>query len=789
MNRWAPLALALLPMFLLSGCANVLFHEQDRLAMGGKYAEIAGTPQTEKTTKAESVSPNNAGLAGKCLAYSKLKTYDKLFSCIEQMESNIAKGDTIIEHHGLFSWNYPENIVAMPGLLRAEALIDFGEYDKSASLSRAIHESLPGIEWTSKDTRNSWQRRFRIRALGLLSLAMALKGERERAEQSISELATIEASAYEFWLTPGGVSTAIAKEKRFVLARAHMALGNYDKVIEDPPDFWEAFGALSEGLLGYSLFAYIDLPKAFMKSKALYETGKINEAKSGYDRLLSQPESRSNGEIYWQILHDRGRIAEAEGQVEAAIGFYRQAIDVIEGQRSSINTEASKIGFVGDKQSVYGRLVALLVAQAHREEAFDYVERSKSRSLVDLLASKKDFASKEGAPEEVRKALVTLNTAELASYAQDGSAPREERSGVRSLRVAHQQIRQLAPELSTLLSVSSIPVAELRQRIGADETLVEYYQQDAALYAFVLGRDRLHAIKLESGGMNDEISAFRSALTRPESTDWKVPAQALYQRLWQPLEPLIAGSRVVIVAHGALHYLPFAALQRTDGAFLIDFASMRMLPSASVLKFLNPLTDASPARLLVLGNPDLGDSRLDLEFAGEEARLIAGSQANAQLWMRKEASETNFKNSGKNYARIHFASHGKFNADSPLESGLYLARDATNDGVLTVGELYSMTLNADLVTLSACETGLGKVARGDDVVGLARGFLYAGSRSIVASLWSVDDEATGILMKRLYDNLKKIPKDESLRQAQIKTRQQFPHPYYWAAFQLSGRAD
>ena len=384
---------------------------------------------------------------------------------------------------------------------------------------------------------------------------------------------------------------------------------------------------------------------------------------------------------------------------------------------------------------------------------------------------------------------MTLNTAELASYAQDGSAPREERSGVRSLRVAHQQIRQLAPELSTLLSVSSIPVAELRQRIGADETLVEYYQQDAALYAFVLGRDRLHAIKLESGGMNDEISAFRSALTRPESTDWKVPAQALYQRLWQPLEPLIAGSRVVIVAHGTLHYLPFAALQRTDGAFLIDLASMRMLPSASVLKFLNPLTDASPARLLVLGNPDLGDSRLDLEFAGEEARLIAGSQANAQLWMRKEASETNFKNSGKNYARIHFASHGKFNADSPLESGLYLARDATNDGVLTVGELYSMTLNADLVTLSACETGLGKVARGDDVVGLARGFLYAGSRSIVASLWSVDDEATGILMKRLYDNLKKIPKDESLRQAQIKTRQQFPHPYYWAAFQLSGRAD
>jgi CHAT domain-containing protein len=100
-----------------------------------------------------------------------------------------------------------------------------------------------------------------------------------------------------------------------------------------------------------------------------------------------------------------------------------------------------------------------------------------------------------------------------------------------------------------------------------------------------------------------------------------------------------------------------------------------------------------------------------------------------------------------------------------------------------------MTLNADLVTLSACETGLGKVANGDDVVGLSCGFLYAGSRSIVASLWSVDGQATAALMQAFYMKLSTMNKREALRQAQIKARESFPHPFYWAAFQLTGRAD
>ncbi|MBI2509532.1 MAG: CHAT domain-containing protein [Betaproteobacteria bacterium] len=141
------------------------------------------------------------------------------------------------------------------------------------------------------------------------------------------------------------------------------------------------------------------------------------------------------------------------------------------------------------------------------------------------------------------------------------------------------------------------------------------------------------------------------------------------------------------------------------------------------------------------------------------------------------------------FPRIHLATHGKFQAESPLDSGLMLARDGENDGLLRVGELYSMDLDAELVTLSACETGLGKVDNGDDVVGLTRGFLYAGARSIVASLWSVEDRATAELMKAFYEGLQGAGKRDALRQAQLKTRAAFPHPYFWAAFQLVGRPE
>ena len=154
--------------------------------------------------------------------------------------------------------------------------------------------------------------------------------------------------------------------------------------------------------------------------------------------------------------------------------------------------------------------------------------------------------------------------------------------------------------------------------------------------------------------------------------------------------------------------------------------------------------------------------------------------------LRKKASKTSFNALAGDASYIHVASHGEFDAAKPLRSGLILSPDARNDGRLSVSDLYQLQLDAELVTLSACETGLGSVVNGDDVVGLTRGFLYAGASTVIASLWQVDDDATAFLMLRMYEHIQSGGRRDALRQAQLETRAKFPHPVYWAAFYLTG---
>lgn len=800
-------AIAMLFFLLLSvaaGAADLIENDKERALVAGRYGDYVAYVEAENfdisTAKTKALFPL-------CDAYSRLKRYDKLFKCLDQLDSNIASGDSNIQDQAeverrapgimgvgkvaigisqLFGApGYEElmNIDAAPKvhLMRAEALIDFSQYAQAADNA----EKALDFAQKYKGRDRSRVAMIKIEALTDLVLANAMSGNRLEALKHLDSLEKIKTNHWE--------------TLNAALARAFISVGEFNKALEymkkDPePPLLGALGrAIAEGIARSvvgedDVLVSSKLPRAFMLNRALFETGNIGEAKTGYDNMLQIKQTKHNGDIYWQVLFDRGRISEMEGQLAEAVQYFRQAIEVIEQQRSSINTEASKIGFVGDKQAVYGRLIAVLIEQGRTAEAFDYVERSKSRALVDMLASKTDFSAQN--PVQAKLVLAQLDAATLDARVQNGGAKQGEKTaGVRNLQVARQALQSAAPELFTLVTVTSVPSEELKSLVGTDETLVEYYYQGKDLYAFLLDRERLLTVRLDASEQAAQIQGLRKALEDTKSPAWQEGARSLYQRLWQPLEKLVTSRSVVVVAHGALHYLPFAALQDGDGKFLIDRYSLRFLPSASVLKYLRPVMRQKDVRLLALGNPDLDDPRLDLAFAEGEAKLVASLYPTSRVLLRKDASESNFKKAGDVFSRIHFASHGKFQADEPLKSGLYLAKDAGNDGVLTVGELYSMNLNADLVTLSACETGLGKIANGDDVVGLTRGFLYAGSRSIVASLWSVDDQATATLMQAFYGNLKSMNKREALRQAQIKAREAFPHPFFWAAFQLTGRAE
>ncbi|MFC3204254.1 CHAT domain-containing protein [Alteromonas oceani] len=260
----------------------------------------------------------------------------------------------------------------------------------------------------------------------------------------------------------------------------------------------------------------------------------------------------------------------------------------------------------------------------------------------------------------------------------------------------------------------------------------------------------------------------------------------MHETLIEPLQSSLTADKLVIVPHGPLHYLPFAALY--DGAdFMLEQYSLRVLPSASVMAYLKTPQRSGQTTMLALGNPALGDPALDLPGAQNEVRALSNVVPDTVVAVRERATESLFKRYAARVPVLHIASHGEFNPEEPLSSRLLLVGDESNDGSLTVGELYDLELNSELVTLSACQTGLGDVQSGDDVIGLTRGFLFAGAANIVASLWMVDDEATARLMVNLYNNLQNQDKQQSLRNAQLSVKNNYQaHPYYWAAFQLTG---
>lgn len=701
-----------------------------------------------------------------CWAYSKTKRYTRLMACLDQLALSLQKGS---RRTRLFQL---DDATPSMGLMRAEALLELGQY------ANAIKEASRNLAWLKQDGSDDLD--MLVNTEAILSMAYTLSGERDRGAQMAQTIAQANI----------GVLSPYAGARALALARARMALGDYHGVIEalnaDKTFAINVFldRLFSGGFLtGVNNWVWVELPRAFMMNKALLETGHADEAKAGFDRLLAIKQVRENGEIYWLLLNDRGLIAEQEQDRQAALGFYRQAIDVVEEQRASINTEAGKIGFVGDKQALYARTIALALELKQSALAFDYMERAKSRALVDLLAAQSVQAATPGksllALEHYRQAAENAS-AQLPLNMGSGSENRSAMSGV------VQHLKQHEPELASLVTVNSLSLAAVRSHLAADEVLIEYFLYGKNGVMLAISGDNLQVASIDSTQLERDVRAFRS-LIEARKPAALAASQALYASLIKPVDKLIKGKNLVIVPHGTLHYLPFAALH--DGSqYLIAAHGLRYLPSASVQKYLRAPTSAPPDNMLAFGNPDLGKPEYDLPSAGEEAKAVAHMLPHNKLLTRREASETAFKLLAGNYRFLHMATHGEFNGDAPLQSRLVLAPDGQNDGSLNVSEIYDLHLQADLVTLSACETGLSKTMNGDDVIGMTRGFLYAGASNVIASLWAVDDEATAALMTQFYKHIQAgLSKKEALRKAQQSLQSRYAEPFFWAAFYLTGQ--
>lgn len=749
---------SILLLFLFSGCSLVLMEDLriSSFMQKKQHYEVIKELQPRIDSHKTVTSFQLYLLAG---AYYEIRDYEKMRTTVDLMDKQLG-----INGRAYFFGD----LRPCPAILRGYAFLDQGEYAKA--LKEA--EKARAIVNQPTDKKNSFYASQMIDIAGIAGVSCAIQGEDSKMDYYLNLLRNTATQ-----------DTILGPEKYTAIARIYMAKKNYKAALEAIKNP----AANTFGLAGaFYDHTFEEIPKFFILSKCLYETGMIKEAKDGYDQLLHHPQIRQIGGIYWPVLLDQAKIAASEGQIVPAVQLLKQAVEVIEQQRASIHTETGRIGYLGDKQEVYQDLVSLLVASGKIEEAFQYAERAKGRALVDLLASQK------GIHVDFTKNALAGNTLELLSESEKSMnvitdpthnrASKETRSV--TLRLRDELVSQ-APEFASLVTVTGLSVREIQGLLSNDEALLEYYAAGDGWYAFVVTKGEIAVRKLRFKDIEKDIRNLRKALTHSDSQSWSALSRSLYDKIFAPVSGLITAKKILIVPHGVLHYMPFNALA-SDKDCLVDHFTIRILPSAAVLSYLAQKEKQPGLKTLIMGNPDLGDCRYDLAFAEDEARAIADIMPGSTVLVKGSATTSFLIKNGSQYNRIHIAAHGLFDPDDPLHSALLLAKDSENDSYLTAGDLYGLSLNADLITLSACETALGKVLKGDDVIGFTRGFLYAGARSIVSSLWMVDDRATRDLMIDFYKNLTDMDKDEALRQAQLDIKKRYPHPHYWAAFQLTG---
>ena len=488
------------------------------------------------------------------------------------------------------------------------------------------------------------------------------------------------------------------------------------------------------------------------------------------------------------------RASAALGKPDEALAAALSALARVEETRGELQDMGQRAGFLERRQGLYQFAVDLALAAGKPDEGFALAERSRSRAFLDLLgnASLSKGKTQALAQEEVRLRGRLAEASALARADDDEeSAGAEARvaAAEREYRTFLARVRAKSVEQAALMSVEPVTLAEIQKILPADGVLLEYLVSAQGIVLWVVSPQRVdvHRIAESRQRLLDEVRRFREAITAPApQSEVEARGQALYRMLLGPAEAALAGRRLVIAPHDVLHYLPFAALRTPAGQWLVEAHALSTVPSASVLRFLTGKGAQSSDRVLAVGNPDLGPA-LALRYAEREARAIGDRYpTTSTVLVRADATKSRVKQLAGQSGLLHFAVHGELSETDPLASALLLTPGQGDDGRLEVRELLVTQLDARLVVLSACETGLGKLSRGDELVGLQRAFLYAGTPDVVTTLWKVDDRASFLLMRGFYERLAAAGPMEALRAAQRGLMVDQPHPFAWAAFALAG---
>jgi tetratricopeptide (TPR) repeat protein len=498
-------------------------------------------------------------------------------------------------------------------------------------------------------------------------------------------------------------------------------------------------------------------------------------------------------------LNSLGKLARAKGDHAASEKHFKRAIGLIERLRAPLASEEFSMSFLASRLDPYDQLARLYLQTGRVAQAFRTIENGRSRSLLDSM----DRAGNIANTPNSRNAELEQVRAELNSYyrlldkADDDEVDDIRKEVIRREAKLARLTRQIASlNLDKTRSNGGERekdvLARLYAHLGKRKTLIEFVVFDGMISAFVVGRSKiayvsdLAAVDRVSALLDDLHFQFGSlrygvgALDRfrdemRERADSCL--ERLYELLLAPLEDLFEGDSIIFVPAGVLHYVPFQAL-RDGESYLIERFEVGYSPSASIWARLQSEKNSSIHKPLLMA---FADERIPL--VEDEVRKIKNILSGSKCLTGESAGFSTFARVAPGHDLIHLACHGQFRPENPMFSSLHMA-----DGWITVHDICSQSLKAELVTLSACETGLSKVFAGDEILGLARGFLTAGARSLIVSLWTVNDKAAGELMTDLYTFLQRgTPIASSLREAQLAFIARGEHPYLWSPFVLIGR--
>ena len=544
----------------------------------------------------------------------------------------------------------------------------------------------------------------------------------------------------------------------------------------------------------------------FLKGEVLSISGENRSAISVYEEALRKLE-RSKKD------YDLKKTAEKlEVMVRTSLGALQIKIGkenlerAVEGGR---NYQASDSVEMESEEKRYMELARQKIAEGNYEESqklleelnlrrTHYINRRMKINLADAEKQGQinEFRKKQEEIESIGKRIEALGKDKkgvgdpLQGEDEIKRLEKERNDKRRELQLYLTNLKKTHPDMAALLGAKPIELTAIQEQLPEDTAILQYLMLSDKLIVFVIKNKDIDIVETQAkrSELLNKVESLRKAIyakVEGENSRMIKPlSRELYGMLIKPIEEggKLKGVRVIGIAPNSfLHQLPFGALIDQEAKYLMDRYILFYMNSTSILGVAmakGRQRVSGEKTLLAFSNPDGS-----LDYADREVADISELFAKKMIYSKKEAKKSVIQNKEKGYSILHLSTHGNFNPIDSTKSYLVMS-----DSNLTVEEIWGLPLKGTVLTvLSACETGIGEVLSGDDVVSLENAFIYAGSPSVVATLWKVADQSTAELMNLFYQNLiKGMTKAQALTEAMSRLRERYEHPFFWAAFTLRG---